>query len=74
MLSENTIKALLDIHLAAHGAPRLNSHSLAAATDYLTLFIEAAVERMIKEGRYQMEDNLSSTHLTAILPQLLLDC
>ena len=73
-LRENTVKALLELHLTKHGSPRLNNQSLAAATDFLTLFLEAAVERMIKEGRLQLDENLTSEHLAAVLPQLLLDC
>ena len=72
-LDENTVKALLETHLAAHGAPRLPNQTLAVATDYLTLFLESAIERMIKEGRLQLEDSITSAHLASILPQLLLD-
>ena len=74
MLTENTIKALLEISLAAHGSPRLNNQSLAVATDYFNIFLQAAVERMVAEGRLQLDDNVTSSHLAAILPQLLLDC
>jgi hypothetical protein len=63
-MNHNTIKALLETHLANYGSPKLNNQSLEAATDYLTIFLETAIRRMI----------INSSHLTAILPQLLLDC
>ena len=73
-LQENTVKALLELYLTKHGSPRLNNQSLAAATDFLSIFLEAAIERSLKEGRLQLDENLSSEHLAAVLPQLLLDC
>jgi hypothetical protein len=73
-MNHNTIKALLETHLANYGSPKLNNQSLEAATDYLTIFLETAIRRMITEGRVSLEENINSSHLTAILPQLLLDC
>jgi hypothetical protein len=51
----------------------LNNQSLSVANDYLTIFLETAIERMVKEGRNQYDEQLTSAQLIAILPQLLLD-
>ena len=72
-MNDNTVKALLEMYLVEHGAPRLNNQSLSVATDYLTIFLETAIERMVKEGRNQYDEQLTSAQLIAILPQLLLD-
>ena len=72
-MNDNTVKALLEMYLVEHGAPRLNNQSLSVATDYLTIFLETAIERMVKEGRNQYDEQLTSAQLIDILPQLLLD-
>ena len=81
-LQVGVVKALLETHLAeasspaaraTASAPKLSNAIAEEATDFLQLFLGEAIQRAVAEARLQGDSSLTSDHLEACIPQLLLD-